>query len=278
MKKIAGERQDHPHHRSIWSAWGDVRTKDFDQPGSNYWHQAKDSAKQDRQIVKQIVRTVSGPVFGQIEAEIEWTRSDGQRDFTEYRTYTFYRGDDNARVIDIRNVFKFTDRDVMFYDTKEAGIVSLRVATSMDEISLHDRSKPGKGRMVNSNGQMRMAQCWGQPAEWCDYVGPVAGQTLGIAIFDAKSNFRHPTRWHIRDYGLFTANPIAIKAFTKPAEDGSKEQKRAWEKSKPGSYTWKKGDTQEFNYRILIHRGDTKTARVAEQYELYTEPASVDLK
>jgi len=278
MKDIVGERKDHVHHRSIWSAWGDVRTSDFNQPGANYWHQAKDPAQQDRQIVKRIVRTVSGPVFGKIEAEIEWTTHEGQRDFTEYRTYTFFRGDDNTRVIDVKNVFKFTDRDVMFYDTKEAGIVSLRVATSMDEISLHDRNIPAKGKMVNSNGKVGMAECWGKPAEWCDYVGPVKGKTIGIAIFDAKTNFRHPTRWHIRDYGLFTANPIAVKAFTKPATDSSKEKKLAWEKSKPGSYTWKRGETQEFNYRILIHTGNTKTARVAEQYELYIEPPTADLK
>lgn len=278
MKDIKGERQDHPHHRSIWTAWGDIRTADYEKPGANYWSQAKNPADQDRQIVKRIVRTVSGPVFGKIEAEIAWTRHDGQRDFTEYRTYTFFRGDDASRVIDVKNVFKFTDRDVMFYDTKEAGIVALRIATSMDEISLEDRTKPGKGLMINSNGKTTMAQCWGQPAEWCDYDGPVDGQTVGIAIFDAKTNFRHPTRWHIRDYGLFAANPITVKAFKKPAKGSSEEQMRAWRKSKPGSYVWKKGDTQEFNYRILIHKGDTKAARVAEQYELYTEPPAVELK
>jgi len=277
MKELDYERKDHWHHRSIWSAWGDVRTKDFDKPGSNYWHQAKNPAKQDRQIVKRIVRTVSGPIFGRIEAQIEWTTHDGRRDFTEYRTYTFFRGDDATRVIDVKNVFKFTDSDVMLYDTKEAGILSVRIATSMDEIALEDR-KPGKGRMTNSNGQVGMAQCWGQRAEWCDYVGPVEGQTVGIAIFDARTNFRHPTRWHIRDYGLFAPNPIAVKPFTRPGADSSQEQKRAWKNSKPGSYTWKKGETQEFDYRILIHKGDTKAARVAEQYRLYTEPPAIDLK
>jgi len=278
MKELDHERKDHGHHRSIWSAWGVVFAQKLDEPGSNYWHQAKKPAKQDRQIVKRIVRMVSGPVFGLIEAEIEWTRHDGRRDFTEYRTYTFFRGDDNTRVIDIQNAFKFTDCDVTFADTKEAGILSVRIATSMDEVSLEDPRKPGKGRMTNSNGQVGMAQCWGQPAEWCDYVGPVEGQAIGIAIFDARTNFRHPTRWHIRNYGLFSPNPIAVKAFTRPGKDSSKEEKQAWKNSKPGSHTWKKGETQEFDYRILIHKGDTKAARVAEQYQLYTEPPAIDLK
>jgi len=34
------------------------------------------------------------------------------------------------------------------------------------------------------------------------------GKTVGIAVFDHPSNPRHPTTWHVRDYGLFAANPL----------------------------------------------------------------------
>ena len=64
------------------------------------------------------------------------------------RYNSFYKTNDNYRVIDLKIVFKFTEGDVTFADTKEGGIVSLRIATSMDQI--------GGGHMVNSAGQKGM--------------------------------------------------------------------------------------------------------------------------
>lgn len=267
MKDLEGERKDHPHHRSIWAAWGDVRTTDPSQPGSNYWHQAKNPAEQDRQIVRRIVKIVSGPVFGELTAAIDWVHRSGKREFSELRTYRFYRGDDDSRMIDVRNAFRFDDGDVIFADTKEAGILSVRVATSMDEITLD--KKPGQGRIVNSRGGVgggaEPGNCWGRPAEWCDYVGPVDGQIVGIAVFDHPNNPGHPPRWHVRDYGLYSANSFGLKDFP----DG---------KGKDGSHLFKKGQTARFDYRILIHKSDTKTAKVAEQYKLYTEPPKAEAK
>lgn len=260
MKDVEGERKDHHHHRSIWSAHGDVRTRDFDKPASNYWHE-KGPKETAVQRVRKITRTVSGPVFGQIQAEIDWNAPDGKRDFTETRTYTFFSGSDDNRIIDVKNAFKFTEADTMFGDTKEGGILALRIATSMDE------KPPGKGRMTNINGGVGAKQCWGKAAAWCDYVGPVFSDdpekvsTVGIAVFDHPGNFRHPTRWHIRDYGLYTANPFGLSHFVG--------------KGKNGSHTWKKGEVAEFNYRILIHKDDTKAARVADHWKLYSAPPKV---
>jgi len=251
------KRQDHPHHRSIWCAHGDVRTKDLTKAGAtNYWDEGEPSTK-GRQVLKRIVRTVSGPVFGQIEAEIDWTTPAGERQISEVRTYTFF-ADAASRIIDARNVFRFSDSDVMFGDTKEGGIVALRVAVTMDEKGI---TKPEAlhGRMTNSSGGVGKDECWGKSAAWCDYVGPVNGKTVGIAVFDHPRNFRHPTHWHIRDYGLYTANPFGLSEFV------GKDQN--------GSHTWKKGETAEFNYRIIIHEGDTKAARVADQWRLYAQAA-----
>ena len=87
-------------------------------------------------------------------------------------------------------------------------------------------------------------------------------RTVGIAVLDHPKNFRHPTRWHIRGYGLYTANPFAWSQFMKG-------------EGKDGSHTWKKGETADFNYRILIHKDDTKAARVADHWKLYSDPPKV---
>lgn len=247
-----GKAQDHPHHRSLWCSHGDIRRAGVDK-SQNYWSECKDC---DKQRVSRIIRLSTGPVFARIEAEIEWLDGEnGQRDLTEQRSYTFFVGDSTCRIIDIRNVLKFTDGDITFGDTKEGGIVSIRVPMSMQE------KPPGKGQMLNSRGQKGMNECWGKPAEWCDYVGPVNGNILGIAVFDHPANYGHPVHWHIRDYGLYATNPFGLRAFDKSNADGSK--------------TWKKGESIEFNNRIFIHKGDTRQARVNDMYKLYASQTKV---
>ncbi len=269
-------RQDHHHHRSIWVAHGDVRMGDFSKPGSNYWNEVAEKGvleaglpvirpeNNDCQKVKAVART-AGPVFGRITAEIEWVNKAGRRELTEERTYTFFAGDADTRIIDQKSVYRFPDGDVMFADTKEGGMVAIRLAVTMDEIGAVVGGAKVHGQMFNSAGSAGAKECWGKPADWCDYVGPVNGKTVGVAVMDNPKNFRHPTTWHIRDYGLYTANPFGLKEFT-------------GDKTKDGSKVWKKGETAEFNYRIFIHKGDTKAARVADAYTLYADPPKVGVK
>jgi len=68
--------------------------------------------------------------------------------------------------------------------------------------------------IVNSAG-VRDEETWGKRADWCDYYGPIGGKTFGIAIFDNPANPRHPTSWHVRDYGLLAVNPFGAQAFDK---------------------------------------------------------------
>ena len=36
---------------------------------------------------------------------------------------------------------------------------------------------------------------------------------MGIAILNHPASFRYPTYWHVRDYGLFAANPFGLHDF-----------------------------------------------------------------
>jgi hypothetical protein len=247
------KRQDHAHHRSIWTAWGDVRSPGAGEKGIDYWAEGPECGLQR---VKQTVRMVEGPVFGQVQAEVEWVTPAGHRQLTEHRTYTFFRGDERVRGIDVKVLFSFTDGEVTFGDTSEAGIVALRLATMLDEA--------GGGRMFNSNGRTGERQCWGQPADWCDYVGQADGKTVGVAVLDSDTNLNHPPRWHIRGYGLFAVNPIGLSDFTDQRQTRTK--------------TWKAGETAEFNYRILIHEGNTQAAGIADHYDRYNRPPTVTAK
>jgi len=244
VNDIPGETSDHPHHRSIWVAHGDVN-------GADDWSEGEGHA-----YIKhaEFLEKSSGPVFGRVKMLNDWVDDQGRKLLEEERTVTVYNVPDSGRIIDLDVVFHATEGNVKFGDTKEGGIASVRVATTMDG----DKG----GLIINSYGGVTEAETWGKRAQWCDYSGPVEGRTVGITIFDHPSNFRHPTYWHVRDYGLMTANPFALSAYKNdPGIDGSR--------------VVKSGERFAFSYRIFIHDGDAQEADVAEKYHGYINPPVV---
>lgn len=139
--------------------------------------------------------------------------------------------------------------DVIFGDTKE-GTMAMRLAPTMRLKGL-----VGNGHIVNSEYQ-RDDQTWGKRAAWCDYYGPVNGETVGVAIFDHPDNPKHPTWWHVRDYGLFAANPFGVHNFEDKPEG-------------TGDVKISNGESLTFRYRLFFHKGNEKEAQVAERYREY---------
>jgi hypothetical protein len=117
------------------------------------------------------------------------------------------------------------------------------------------RGATAQGHIVNSEGQ-KDNNTWGKRASWCDYYGPVNGQIVGVAIFDHPSNPRHPSWWHVRDYGLFAVNPFGIHDFEKKPAGA-------------GDLVIPAGQTVTFKYRFYFHKGDEKQGKVADRYAEY---------
>ncbi|HVV01114.1 MAG TPA: DUF6807 family protein, partial [Verrucomicrobiae bacterium] len=130
----------------------------------------------------------------------------------------------------------------------------IRIAESMRLVRNKHRAD---GHIVLSTG-VRDGKTWGKRADWCDYYGPVENQIVGIAVFDNPANPRHPTWWHVRDYGLLAANPFGIHFF-------EKKPPGAGELNVPA------GKSITFKYRVYLHKGDTESANVAEKYREYAE-------
>jgi hypothetical protein len=237
------EEKDHPHHRSLWFAHGAVNGVDF-------WAETPKSGKIQH---AGFVEVVSGKDAGWIKSTNKWVAPDGKTVCTDERVFRVHNRPGNERLFDFEITIQApVDRDVLFGDTKE-GTMAVRVNEEMR--LTHGKNKPGKGRIVQSSGVLD-AQTWGKRAEWCDYNGPINGKTVGIAIFDHPSNPVHPTYWHVRDYGLFAANPFGIHDFEKkPAGTGN--------------LNIPAGKSVTFKYRFYIHEGDEKQAKVAERYKDY---------
>lgn len=233
------EKRDHPHHRSFWFTHGEVNGVDF-------WSEGKNAG---RIVHREFARLASQPT-PTIIAINDWQDRDGKKVCEERQTITF-GADDGRRWIDFTTAVTASEGPLTFGDTKE-GSFGVRVAGTMKV-----DAKQG-GKIVNSEGQTD-GGAWGKPAAWVDYHGPVEGETLGIAILDHPSNFRHPTPWHVRTYGLFAANPFGLHDFA------------GGDKNVDGKHAIAQGETLTLRYRVVLHKGDEKEGRVAEAFAAFKE-------
>ncbi|MDX2039049.1 MAG: PmoA family protein [Isosphaeraceae bacterium] len=243
MLDIPGEKRDHPHQRSFWFTHGKVN-------GIDFWSEMKGHGS-----IKETSRKImsAGPVMAELRTTDDWLGPDGKKILDDERTIRFY-ATTTARIVDFSIVLRAGKDPVVFGDTKE-GMFGVRVATSMDVTS-----KQG-GKITNAEG-LTDDKAWGKASPWVDYTGPVAGKTVGIAILDHPSSFRHPTTWHVRTYGLFAANPFGWKDFGRPDK---------------GDHTIAPGESIRFAYRVVLHTGDTESARPAAAFAGFAVPPKVDL-
>jgi hypothetical protein len=245
MKDLPDEAHDHPHHRSLWFAHGSVNGQDF-------WSEEKAFGK----IVHDgFTEIKSGSDFGVIRSRDKWVSAAGAIVCTDDRVMRIYNRPDGNRMFDFEVTLHASNGDVIFGDTKE-GTMAMRVAETMRLKQPQD--KPGLGHIVMSTG-IRDGDTWGKRADWVDYYGPVEDRTVGVAIFDHPANPRHPTWWHVRDYGLFAANPFGWHDFDKLPPHS-------------GDFKIPSGQSVTFRYRFYLHTGDEKQAHVAAEYDQYANP------
>ena len=258
FEKIEGEQQDHPHHRGI--LFGHESAANI-----NTWHERltfeeelgnpkKEEAAKKRiaslgRIVHREFTELTADADRAVVAEVcDYLDADGKLHATEERRLVF-RATGEMRSIDFDQDLIAVSAPVTWEDRKDSG-VGIRLPTSMAV----DSSKGG--RIVNSEG-FKDAEAWGKAAKWCDYSGPVEGETLGVAILSHPSTFRYPTRWHVRPYGLFAANPFASSQYDKALPDAS--------------ITVPVGERLKLRHRFVFHKGDADSAQLEAQYGAYAK-------
>ncbi len=249
MKTVDGEQHDHPHHRGVWFGHQGVG-------GADTWLEAasKNFKGEKQEAFLASLGTIAHTAFTEISASEDhvairstndYLDSAGKQLMADERSMVFHMS--NGQLVldfDIRLLGKYGD--VELQDMKDAGL-NVRVPTSM---SLTD----GKGHIINSVGD-RDGDTWSKAANWVDYYGPVDGEQLGVAFLNHPSSFRHPTRWHVRDYGLFTANAFGQHSLDETTESGT--------------FMLKQGENVQLRHRIIFHEGDDEAAKIAEAYKAY---------
>jgi len=239
------KEQDHPHHKSLYTAYGEVN-------GWDLWAEGENSGFQHSGEVT----WGSGDAYGWVQAKNVWQDKDHNPVIAEDREYRFYATEDAARFIDVKVTLRADYGEVALTDTKEGGLVAVRMRPELSREN---------GHITNAFGDTGESECWGKPSPWCDYAGEMEGVGWrGITVFDNPENLRHPTSWHVRSYGLMGANCFGYSYFND--KDYNKDLV-----PENGDYTIKAGDSLVMHYRVYIHSGDVKDGAVAEHYADYAK-------
>ncbi|MBC8330256.1 MAG: PmoA family protein [Planctomycetes bacterium] len=234
-----GEAKDHPHHQSLWFAHGSVNGVDF-------WH---DPNAEMRLLKIEDVFSRSG--LGGFTAVHDWIAPDGSTVLHDRRVFRFHAGAAGEGVAagerwidwDLRLTAP-ANAPVRFGDTKE-GTMAFRVAASM-----RVDGEVATGRLVNAAGQ-KDGRAWGKRSPWLLANGLLDGRPAAVAILEHPRNFRFPTWWHAREYGLLAANPFGAHDF-EGAPAGA------------GDFELAAGETLRLRYRFVLAAGELAPRRVTE--------------
>lgn len=259
----ANEKKDHPHHRSMWLTHGEVNGEDF-------W--ATSEAFQGGTIRQDNITSVKDPETGHVTVTTQntWLSKSGDPVLSDARRFTFLL-DDGRLVLDCGFRLHASAGDVNFGDTKE-GSFGVRLAGSMKV----DAGNGGK--ITNAEGRTN-AGAWGRKSSWVDYSGPIIEidtktaklrpqayqeAMAGMTIHVHPDSYNAPGRWHVRDYGLFAANPFGEFHFVGGA--------------KTDGHNLKSGESLDLFYRVVIHDGGfdrTQTESDASTYAASDVTAAV---
>ncbi len=247
VEGVPGETSDHRHHRSIWVAFGEVN-------GVDNWSEGEGHGGT---VHREFLAKEAGPVYCRISTRNDWVSSEGKKVLEEWSSFKFYNIEEGGYLFDVEVKLAATEGEVLFGDTKEGGIISVRMASSIDV--------PRGGTIVNSFGGINENETWGKKANWCDYYGPTEGKVAGITVMDHPENLRHPTNWHVRNYGLMTANCFGLSYFYR-------------DKSISGDYTLGAGKELVFKYRLYVHNDTTDQAKPGDKYHDFINPPQVEVE
>lgn len=226
---------DHPHHKGIWASVDEVN-------GVKFWNE-------DGTITTESVRIEAAegnPAV--IKRVCHWLNpADEKPIVAEETTISLFAN----RLIVFDITFRAMREEVTFDDTKE-GMFGIRLPNSMRELA-------GGGPVIGSEGQEGSRDLWGKTSRWIDYNGPIDGQMFGAALMDHPDNPRE-SRYHVRDYGLFTINPFGDEAYTR----GEKEAR---------PLKLNKGETTRYRYGLWIHGADVDKEQIEQAYQKFVEHA-----
>ena len=221
---------EYPHHSSLFFGCDLVN-------GGNWWQEGLERGRiisVNAEITKQGGDTLI------ITDECIWSRPGAVSPIRDIRKYIITSPSATVKQIDVEIIMEMLT-DVHIKKTNHS-LFSARMAA--------DLSVKNGGTMINAEGAMSEKDTFGKKSAWIDFYGKRGGDIEGLAIMQHPSNPWYPSPWFTRDYGFMSPTPMYW-----PADD--KET------------FLKKGTLLTLRYRVLVHAGDHKEAKIAEEFEKY---------
>lgn len=226
----SGERVDHPHHVGMWLNYESVN-------GFDFWNNStaiKDRTKYGTVKHTGITESKNGYGKAQLSVTADWIDTDGKGDLLlkEKTTYVFHSKGDQ-RIIDRITTLTAQDKEVVFKDVKD-GFFAIRVARELEhpsdkpdvfvdangiETKVDKLDNTGITGNYRSNEGIEGENVWSTRGTWVNLRGKIKEEDISIAIIDHPKNVNYPTYWHARGYGLFAANPLGEKVFSKDKKE-----------------------------------------------------------
>lgn len=263
LQPKSGERADHPHQIGMWLTYGNVNGSDFWGNGSKGLNTFNSNGGKIKHVNNEIKNDNAGE--GILVSAESWIDSAGVETLNENTEYHF-TATGKIRIIDRITILTAVEKEVIFSDTKE-GMFAIRVVRQLElptngEIEMYntdgtisrvkDTLNTGiTGNYLSSEGVSGEA-VWGTRARWMKLAGSIGEEKVAVVICDHPKNPNYPTYWHARGYGLFSANPLGVKDFTKGKEIFGLSL--AAEQS------------VTFRYRVIIFSGDDFSLEDIEKY------------
>jgi hypothetical protein len=221
---------EYPHHSSLFFGCDMIN-------GGNWWQEGLERGRiisVNAQIVKQGGDTVI------ITDECIWSRPGAISPIKDTRTFTITSPSVTIILIDFDVTMEMLT-DVTILKTNHS-LFSARMAA--------DLSVNYGGTMINAEGMKNEKETFGKQSPWIDYYGKRGNGTEGLAIMQHPSNPWYPSPWFTRDYGFISPTPMYWP------ENGKE-------------ISMKKGTVLNLRYRVMVHSGDHKEAKVAGEFEKY---------
>ena len=253
-----GERVDHPHHVGHWLNYGNVNGFDFWNHSDAIPLEKKD---QYGTVFNKSVQLDQNKAALNVVAQ--WKSPDGTILIEEQTKFIFSEVGNN-RIID-RETTLIAKTKVRLKDNKE-GFFAVRVTRALEhpskkpEIFIDANGIPSEVKALNNEGVTGLylssegitgESVWGTRAEWVALNGVIDQENVSITVYDHPENIGYPTYWHARGYGLFAANPLGQKIFSK----GAQELNASIEKN----------NSLTFKYRLVVSNGEAVDQVTANQ-------------
>lgn len=252
MDPRPGERVDHPHHVGLWFNYGDVNGLDFWNNSTSIPAEKKSGFGTIKHVA--VNKMTADDHKAELAVTMNWQKPDGTILLREDAKYIFTK---EGEQLAIELIAKLTSlkEDVSFKDNKE-GLLGIRLARELE----HPSKDPQKFTDANGiatevaklnndgvTGKYRSSEgiegddVWGTRSKWVNVNGRIGNEAISLVILDNPKNVGYPTYWHARGYGLFAANPLGQKEFSKNKE--------------VLDYKLKAGQSVVFRYKVLINSG-----------------------